>query len=212
MKIASVNLGERITKEWHGKSFTTGIFKRPVETTIELGLKDVVNDNVCDRKHHGGVDKACYLYSLDHYRYWQQKYPELEWNNGMFGENLTVEGFDEKEHSIGDIFSLGTSVVQISEPRQPCSTLNMRFNSKQMVKDFVSYGYCGAYLRVLQAGEVQPGDELIKTEASPIQITLHELFEILYKKSGTPERVSKVLDHPSLGEACKKAIRKVWKV
>jgi MOSC domain-containing protein YiiM len=212
LKVASVNIGKRITKEWHGKSFTTGIFKKPVQTSIELGLEDVVNDSVCDRKFHGGVDKACYLYPLDHYEYWKSVYPNLEWQNGMFGENLTIDGFDEQEHSIGDVFELGTSIVQISEPRQPCSTLNMRFDSNQMVKEFVKYGFCGAYLRVIKPGEVKAGDQLIKIEKSKQEVTLHEIFQLLYKKNGSAERALEVLGHPHLGDACKRELRKVWSI
>jgi MOSC domain-containing protein YiiM len=78
MKIISTNIGEPRVIQWNGKEVETGIFKYPVNEPIYLETDDVVNDHVIDRKYHGGADKACYLYSADHYSYWQKLYPELD--------------------------------------------------------------------------------------------------------------------------------------
>ena len=91
--------------QWKDKKITTGIFKYPVKNSIDLGKEDVVGDDVVDRKYHGGIDQAVYAYALDHYEYWQNLYPNLEFNHGMFGENLTVEGLIEETIHIGDIFT-----------------------------------------------------------------------------------------------------------
>jgi len=103
MRIVSTNIAEPKTIVWKGKEVTTGLFKYPVEAGILLGKEDVDNDHVIDRRYHGGADKACYLYSADHYSYWQNLYPELEMPWGMFGENLTVENLHEAEINIGNI-------------------------------------------------------------------------------------------------------------
>ncbi|MGK0384868.1 MAG: MOSC domain-containing protein YiiM [Bacteroidia bacterium] len=95
MKVKSVNRGEARLVDWRGKKVSTGIFKYPVEGAIFLGTEDVVDDDVVDRKYHGGVDKAVYAYSADHYPFWKEQYPALDWSLGMFGENLTIEGLDE---------------------------------------------------------------------------------------------------------------------
>jgi MOSC domain-containing protein YiiM len=76
----------------------TGIFKEPINAPIFLGKEDVVDDKVVDRKYHGGIDKACYIYSADCYPFWKEKYPEVSMNFGTFGENITIEGLDEKKH------------------------------------------------------------------------------------------------------------------
>ena len=111
MKIISTNIGEPRVIKWRGKEVETGIFKFPVIQPIFLGTDDVENDHVIDRRYHGGTNKACYLYSSDHYGYWQKLYPELEMPWGIFGENLTVEGLNEAQINIGDIFKIGEAVV-----------------------------------------------------------------------------------------------------
>jgi len=90
MKVISVNIGKKQTVIWKGKTYETGIYKYPVEDTIFLGKEDVVNDDVIDREHHGGANQAVYVYGKNHYAYWQNLYPNLEFNYGMFGENLTI--------------------------------------------------------------------------------------------------------------------------
>ena len=101
MKIISTNIGKPKVVNCKGKMVETGIFKYPVNQPIFLGSEDVENDHVMDRRYHGGVDKACYLYSADHYGYWQKLYPNLEMLFGIFGENLTVEGLHEAQVNNG---------------------------------------------------------------------------------------------------------------
>lgn len=164
MKVCTVNIGEKRTVIWRDKEYCTGIFKEPINRPIQLGKMDVVHDHVIDRKYHGGVNKACYLFSADHYDHFKNIYPNLKWNNGMFGENLTIMNFDEKQVYIGDTFKVGTAIIQISEPRLPCSTLAMRFDAHRIMKDFIEFGRCGAYVRVLEEGYISAGDifELIE--------------------------------------------------
>ena len=150
MRIISTNTGVAKAVEWNGKIVSTGIFKFPVQTPIYLGAEDVENDSVIDRKYHGGVDKACYLYSANHYTYWKQLYPNLEMPWGMFGENLTVEGLDESEINIGDTFEIGETIVQATQPRQPCFKLEFRFHNNEIVKQFVDSGFAGVYVRVFR--------------------------------------------------------------
>ena len=79
----------------------------------------------------------------------------------MFGENLTVEGLHEDQINISDIFRIGTAVVQVTQPRQPCFKLEFRFNDNQIVKKFIGSGFSGVYVRVIKTGEVKMGDILI---------------------------------------------------
>jgi MOSC domain-containing protein YiiM len=77
MKISSVNIGKPLKITWRGKEIQTGIYKQPVNHSIFLGAEDVENDHVIDRRYHGGLDKACYLFSEDHYDFWKTRYPNL---------------------------------------------------------------------------------------------------------------------------------------
>lgn len=207
MKVVSTNIGHSRTVVWNKEEVTTGIFKNPVDEPIYLDTENVIDDAVIDRKHHGGVDKACYIYSSDYYPDWQARYPYLEWSYGMFGENITLRGLDEKTIRIGDIFQLGEAKVQVSEPRQPCYKLNIRFNSKEALKQFVNYQRCGCYVRILEKGMVENGDEMVLLESNPESLTMFEIFKLVYSKNKDPELVKRALDDPFLGEATKEKFR-----
>jgi MOSC domain-containing protein YiiM len=208
MQIVSTNIGEPRTFQHNGKEVITGIFKYPVETGIYLGLEDVDHDHVIDRRYHGGIDKACYLYSADHYLYWQERYPRLDLPWGMFGENLTVEDLQETEIHIGDIFRIGDALVQATQPRQPCFKLEFRFNDREIVRKFVDSGFPGVYVRVLESGKVKAGDtmELIEQKNS---VSIQQVFEWIYASEFDPE-VKRAINDPFIAASCKKDLLKRW--
>jgi MOSC domain-containing protein YiiM len=209
MKIISTNIGEPKTINWNGKEVTTGIFKYPVTQPIFLGSEDVENDHVIDRRYHGGVDKACYLYSADHYKYWQTLYPDLELPWGIFGENLTVEGLHEADVNIGDIFRIGEAVVQATQPRQPCFKLEFRFNDNQIVRKFIDSGFAGVYVRVIEKGHVKLGDsmELIERKKS---LTIHKIYELIYTDKVQKEAVEQAVNDPFIAASCRRDLLKRW--
>ncbi len=208
MIVLSVNIGSKRTVRWSGKNYNTGIFKSPVDH-IFLDQEDVNGDHVVDRKYHGGVDKACYAFSAGEYAYWEKKYPELEFKGGMFGENLTVVGLDETSLNIGDTFEIGDAIIQVSEPRQPCVKLNIRFNSKQMMKQFISRARCGVYFRVLQSGKVIKDDQLRLIQKGSMGISIQEVFNLLYAQ-GEKERALALINNEELGSAVRSELDRIW--
>jgi len=208
MHISSVNIGEAKTISWRGKDIQTGIYKYPVKQAIYLGNEDVENDHVIDRRYHGGLDKACYLFSKDHYSFWKEKYPNLDWDYGMFGENLTISSFNENRISIGDIFKIGEAIVQITQPRQPCFKLGVRFGTQKMVKQFVESGHSGAYVRVIKTGNVKKDDEMILQEQMKNSMSLGDIFRLLYDNHASIKDVKKALLIESLAQSCKNDLKK----
>lgn len=211
MKVISTNSGERRSVQWSGKRYETGIFKTPVLGGIYLGATDVLGDSVVDRRYHGGVDKACYTFSKEEYAFWEKLYPKLEFSNGMFGENLTVEGLNEDMLRIGDTFEVGDAIIQVSEPRQPCVKLNIRFNSSAAMKDFISRERCGAYFRVLKEGQVKSDDELVLIDQEVNALTVREVFNLLYG-NGSKEKALQSLQIEALGNAVKTDLKRIWKL
>ncbi|HYQ58958.1 MAG TPA: MOSC domain-containing protein [Draconibacterium sp.] len=208
MKIVSTNIAKPKTIVWKGKEVPTGLFKIGVTKGIFLDKEDVKHDNVIDRRYHGGTDKACYLYSTDHYEYWQKLYPDLEFPWGMFGENLSVEGLNEKEINIGDSYKIGQSVVQVTQPRQPCFKLQFRFHNNDIVRQFIESGFSGVYVRVLQKGHVNPGDsiQLINKKQS---LSIHDVYSLLYADN-YDKKVKEAIDDPFIAGSCKRDLMKRW--
>lgn len=208
MKILSTNIAQARTVLWNGNPIQTGIFKYPVTPPIRLGREDVERDKVIDRRYHGGIDKACYLYSADHYGFWREKYPNLEWDYGMFGENLTVQGLDEDEMRIGDIYKLGEALVQVSQPRQPCFKLGIRFGDQDILKEFIQSGFSGSYLRVLEEGDVDEGQEMILEERNESAMTVRKIFTLLYDKHADQSQLAEAIATPHLAESAQNGLRK----
>jgi MOSC domain-containing protein YiiM len=208
MKIVSANIAEARTVVKNGKEVKTGIYKIPVSKSIFLGSTGVKDDAVVDRKFHGGVDKACYLYSANHYPFWKEQYPDLDWQWGMFGENLTVEGLNESQIRIGDTFEVGSAIIEVSEPRRPCSILGVRFNDPGMIKKFMNTPSPGIYVRVLKEGAVKSGDELKHTNPSRGTITVKDVYSIFSENKQNTNLIKIALSESRLSESCKNDIRK----
>jgi MOSC domain-containing protein YiiM len=198
MKVISTNLGTSTTFQWNGKEEQTGIFKYPTENPLFLGLTDVENDTVIDRKHHAGENKACFLFSANQYPYWKSLYPNLKWDWGMFGENLTLEYLNEDELRIGDIYKIGTALVQVTQPREPCYKLGVRFENQKVIKQYVKHKYPGTYIKILETGSVKKGDEMVLIHQSKNPLTINQYYEFLFAKTKSPDIIQLILDNEAL--------------
>ena len=180
MKIISVNVSVVKAIEHNGKTVDTGFFKMPVQERVEVGQINLDGDQQADLKNHGGVDKAVYAFAADHYDYWETELGMSSMPPGQFGENLTIEGLLETQCMIGDRYSIGELVIEVSQPRVPCFKLGVRFNDKSMPKRFISNGQTGVYFRVIETGSVAQGDSLNLIYRESNSISVHELFNAFY--------------------------------
>ncbi len=177
MKVVSVNIGEKKAINYKSKIVETGIFKFPVNHPIFLGVEDVENDAVIDRKYHGGIDQAVYAYSENHYSYWKELYPNLDWHYGIFGENLTISNLEETEIQVGNQYKLGETIIEVTKPREPCMKLALVFETQQILKQFWNSTKSGIYFKVLKTGNVTVNDELILIKKSENSPTIAEVYE-----------------------------------
>jgi MOSC domain-containing protein YiiM len=199
MIIQSLNIGLPAKETFFGKEATTGICKKPVRGRVHLGKTGLKGDGVGDLKHHGGPDKAVCVYSTDHYPYWAHMLGQVL-PLAPFGENFSVSNFDEAAVCIGDIFLAGTAIVQISQPRQPCSTLAARFGN-DMVKLVVNSGRTGCYFRVLEEGVVEAGNILIPKQRDSHGITVFFANRIYHHDRRNREGIEKVLAVKALSDS-----------
>lgn len=200
MRIKSTNLATPKEVLWRGKKINTGIYKSPVPGPIQLNSESVRDDTIADRKVHGGIYKACYLFSVEEYNYWKLLYPQLEWNWGMFGENLTVEGLEESSICIGDIYEIGTALVEVSQPREPCFKLGIRFGNQEILSQFIERARPGLYVRVLKEGSVCPGDPFKLASRSGNGLTITDFFELIFSKEKDPEILQMAIANAAIPE------------
>ena len=214
MKILSVNIGHERTIQWKNETYTTGIFKEPVDESIFLDNRGVKSDHINNLKVHGGLDKACYGYGENHYDYWKNLYPELNWTYGMFGENLTISSVDESKILIGDIYKVGDAIVQVSQPRQPCNKFAAKFGSTGLIKQFIDYEHPGIYFRVIQSGKVEVGDEFSLDLRNSKALSVQQIFQLLYSKKEKVDKElgKKAIFDPNLANSSKDSIRRHWNI
>ena len=182
MKVIATNIGTPRTFTWNGAEEQTGIFKYPTEEGLFLTKNDVKGDTVIDRVHHAGTNKACYLFSADYYSYWKKQYPNHDWHWGMFGENLTVSGMDEAEIRVGNIYRIGDATVQVSQPREPCYKLGIRFGTQEILKQFIAHNHPGTYVKILEEGKVMAGANIELLEESKNTLTVQQFYELMFQK------------------------------
>ena len=160
MRVISVNVGQPRTMEWKGKVYTSAIFKDPVSGRIEVDELGLKTDTQVDKNFHGGVEQAIYAYPFEHYEFWRDDLKISELGPGDFGENLTIEGLLENEATVGSVLKIGSTVMTITTPRQPCQTLAAKFRMSDLGKRMLRDSRTGFYLRVTQTGHVEAGDAI----------------------------------------------------
>jgi len=197
MTVQLLSIGLPKKEIFHGRELTTGICKKPVAGPRVLKRQGFEGDGVGDLKHHGGSDKAVCVYSIDHYPWWERVLG-ITMPSAAFGENLSVTGMREEDVCIGDIYRIGTTEVQVSQPRQPCMTLAARYGREDFVKLVVDSGRTGLYFKVIKEGRIQAGDEvtLIKGDARGVSIAFAN--QIYHHDRKNREGIEKVLSVPAL--------------
>lgn len=152
----------------------TGMYKRPVSGAQTLGATGLNGDEQADLRHHGGPYKALHHFPAEHYEDFAQRWPELAATllPGVMGENLSTHGLTEAGVCIGDVFSLGSCCIQVSQPRTPCWKIDHRLEVSDATAYVARSGRTGWYYQVLQTGVFAAGDTLTLTERPSPWLTL----------------------------------------
>ena len=182
----------------------SAIAKSPVDRPLMLGFEGLEGNQVADPQHHGGRDKAVHLYPIEHYDFWRGKYPDVAVLDqpGAFGENFSCSGLSEDRLCLGDVFRVGEALIECSHARQPCWKLNHRFGKKDVLKTVVRTAKSGSYFRVLEAGRVQTGDDLVQHDRPCPEWPLDRLFGMIIggQHKGQAAELAALSENPALAE------------
>ena len=192
-RLLSVNVGLPRDITWQGKTVHTGIWKAPVQGRRMVRRLNIDGDGQGDLAGHGGEHRAVFVYQIDSYHYWQERLGRSGFAPGQFGENFTVDGLSDSEVCIGDRYRIGGAVFEVTQPRVTCYRVGIRMNEPQMPALLVAHGRPGFYFRVLQEGEVEAGDEIVKIAAGPERMTVAEVDALLYKPGHPKNQLERVL-------------------
>lgn len=185
-----------------GTGVRSGYVKHAAAGAVTAGPLGLDGDEQADRRVHGGLDKALYLYPSEHYARWAADFPGLadRFVRGSMGENLPTVGLDEGDVRIGDVYRLGAAVIQATEPRQPCSKLAAHFGEAALVKAMIRSGRCGWYARVVEAGAVAAGDRLLLIDRSNPGWPVARMAAVIAAKAMSRELLAEMVAMPGLSE------------
>jgi MOSC domain-containing protein YiiM len=203
MKVLSVNIGKTQHLKHGNDSVATAIFKDSVNAPVKVQKFQLENDEQADLHFHGGKTKAIYSYDISYYDYWKTVLPNYAFQHGNFGENLTTENLPDDKVNIGDVFSIGSTIIQAMEPRFPCSKLNLRFNMPEMVKLFRLSEKNGIYFSVIQEGFIKAGDKIELIRKSEFDISISNIVLCYNSKGEDQTLLNKILQIPILPTALK---------
>ena len=186
-KIVSLNIGLPRRVVFNGQVVTTGIFKEPTDGHVMLRRLNLDGDKQADLTVHGGVDKAVYSYSAEHYDYWRGELPSMNLPWGMFGENFTTEGLLEDNVNIGYTLQVGSAKLMVTQPRMPCYKLGVRFGRMDIIRRFMASGRPGIYCKVLEEGEVVKGDKINIIRKDKNNVTVIDIVRMYIRDHGDIE-------------------------
>tara|TARA_B100000945_G_scaffold236865_1_gene192915 strand:+ start:42 stop:701 length:660 start_codon:yes stop_codon:yes gene_type:complete len=207
MKVLSINISEPKKITFNGKELITSIYKMPINKEVEVGQLGIEGDRQADLQVHGGYDKAVYAYSHSHYSHWSKIMKKSYEEFGLVGENLTIDNFDESDVFIGDEYKIGTTLLQISQPRIPCYKIGIKMNSREFPKLFSQSGLLGSYMRVIEVGKMKIGDSVELSRRDDDSMSIFEISQLLFVDIKNIEGMKKAIDLKYLSEEIKERFR-----
>jgi MOSC domain-containing protein YiiM len=191
--VISVNTGRSRAARWAGRAGRTAIDKRPSAGPVAISRLGAAGDEQVDSSH-GGPGQALYAYAREDLDWWVEQLGR-EVASGAFGENVTTAGLDVSGSLIGEVWRLGTAVVQVASVRVPCATFAGWMDERHWVKRFAAAGRPGAYLRVLTEGVACPGDRIDVVSRPAESVTVAEAMRAYYGDAGLLRRLLAVPGH-----------------
>src|SRR3954464_291823 len=183
---------------WQGRTVFTGVFKDPVTGPRRVRRLNVDGDGQGDPAGHGGEQRAVFVYQIDSYRYWERELGRSDFVYGQFGENFTIDGLGDDEGCGGDRYQIGTAIFHVTQPRATCFRVGIRMDDPRIPALLVTHRRPGFYFRVLEEGDVEAGEEIVKLASGPEQMTVAEVDGLLYLPGHTRQQLLRALRIPAL--------------
>lgn len=196
-KLVSVNVGSLRKIMLAGTPTKTGIYKQPIGGRALVADDHVEGDRQGNPDAHGGFDKAVYAYATEDYDWWERQLGR-ELGPGSFGENLTVEGIDASGALVGERWSVGGALLEVAEPRQPCSKLGHKMGDPRFPKAFLAELRLGCYLRIIEQGEIGAGDGVEVISRPDHDVSVRTMGELIL---GDQSRAAEIAAAPQASDA-----------
>lgn len=200
--VRTVNVGAVRSLTLGARTIRTAIWKEPVDGRVAVRGVNLAGDDQADRSVHGGPDKAVYAYAIEETQWWETALGR-SLGPGAFGENLTTAGIDVSHALVGERWAIGSTLLEVVQPRLPCFKLGLRMDDPQFPRRFAHADRPGAYLRILQEGDIGAGDQVDVVHRPDHQVTV-ELIARAYLREH--DLLPRVLEAPELSRDWREAI------
>ena len=197
MLVVSVNTGRAQALDVRGRTVSSAIDKRAVSSPQRVEKLGLAGDQRATPRKFGEADHAVYAYPFEHYAHWQRLLGGGPFWHGRFGENLTITGLLETRARIGDVLRIGSSVLQVTQPRIPCGRLSAHMGGS-FSGAFLRSRRVGFYLRVVETGSVQAGDSMQLVESSPLAPGIDDFVRISQLDYWDADGLASLLSYPGL--------------
>ena len=199
-RVLAVSVGRPREFDYHGRPARSAIWKSPVAGRVVARGVNLAGDDQADREAHGGPDKAVYAYAVEDSRWWESQIGRPI-AFAEFGENLTTEDIEVNDALVGERWSVGSTVLEVSEPRIPCWRLGVKMNDPKFIRAFTEAMRPGSYLRIVTEGDVGAGDEIGLVSRPDHGLTVRDVFRIYTRDR---EEVDRLLEVPQMSEPWKR--------
>ncbi|KOP82976.1 MOSC domain-containing protein [Cytobacillus solani] len=197
-KLLSLNIGRPNLHVWKRKTENSAIAKKGIEEVL-LTKNGFIGDYVANREFHGGPERAVCLYPYEHYWQWEQEFNQTLCNPA-FGENISVENMLEENVYIGDTFTLGDAIIQVSQGRIPCSTISKHNRVDSLLRRIVETGYTGYFFRVLQEGTITKNSKLTLIDRKQEKFSVLKGNQLMFHDRKNREAIEEFLEIKELAE------------
>jgi MOSC domain-containing protein YiiM len=199
-RVVSIHVGK--VTPLGSQGIPSGFVKHEITRPVHVTPFGIIGDEQADLRVHGGPDKAVYGYGSSHYFAWRQEYPQ---HSGLLvpgglGENLAIENMTEADLCVGDIHRVGTTRLQVCQPRLPCFKFALRFNDDSLPKAMIRNGRSGWYYRVVAPGVISQGDQVVLVERPNPSFPFARLAEFTIPGKATRADWERMMETPGLAE------------
>jgi MOSC domain-containing protein YiiM len=206
MKIEAVNIAKAEEIVLKTRTITSAIRKKPTLDTVEVDFDGIVGDEIGDKKHHGGPNRALHCFSAEYYDCFELcDCRPRPW----VGENLTTRGYTDNMVAIGDRLKIGTTILEVSMPTERCSIPEQTSKVPTLTKWMIKNRRTGFYLRVIEPGKLCVTDTIEVIEAGDLSWPIQFLTSVMYEKVADPKWIEDVLKIPKLAQEWKDSVLKM---
>lgn len=201
--------GDARSKGFLEKEWVSASFKEVSQAPLFASFSGLAGDEVADKMHHGGIDKAIFANSYENYAHWASFLEVESLPYGALAENLTIQGLHESNVMLGDIHQIGTAILQVSQPRKPCWKISRRWNHKAFTNEIFTSGLTGWYYKVLQEGIIGSNNDVrvIRQKKTP-QISILEANNAFREPEKYRQILETILNIPSLASSYQESVVK----